>query len=94
MEVNATPMLNANVTLQLPSQMVLPVQKDDAGQTVPATGFIWQKYLDYQTLEAMGVSISWATPEGVAIDREVALGLIARMAQRQAEMAASEGLQA
>jgi hypothetical protein len=76
MEINESDSINAPITLSLPRVMALPVQTDAAGFTVPATGFVWSKYLDHDTLHALGVTVEWRHADGSVMSRETALRLI------------------
>jgi hypothetical protein len=84
MEVKGTPSIKAPVTIDLPAKMALPVHTDGDGFIVPATGFVWQKYLNYDTLEALGVSIEWRHPSGALMGREEAVALIGQAMAREA----------
>jgi hypothetical protein len=88
MEVKSTPTIESKITISLPAMMVLPVNTDESGFIVPATGVMWQKYLNYDTLLALGVSIEWHNPDGTILRSDEAVAYIeaamARSIQAQA----------
>jgi hypothetical protein len=90
MEVKSTPTFDTSITLTLPRHMTLPAQTDAQGHIVPATGFVWQKYLNYDTLLALGVSIEWQHVDGHKIPLEEAKRLIQAATDRDALAQAQE----
>jgi hypothetical protein len=90
MEVNSTPTIDTTITLNLPRHMTLPAQTDAQGHIVPATGFVWQKYLNYDTLLSLGVSIEWRHVDGHAIPVDDAKRLIREAMDRDALAQAQE----
>lgn len=82
--VEPEPMFTVSIDLQLPRRLVLPVEVNAAGERVPATGFVWQKYLDHALLTQLGVRVEWRDRDGVLYADELASSLIQREAERQA----------
>lgn len=78
-----TPSITVSVTLVMPSSMVLPVQRDVAGNQVPSTGFVWQKYIDRAQLDAWGVQLTWQDAKGNVLPQDVVDQLIAQAEARE-----------
>lgn len=86
--ITGQPTKRVTIPVDLLAELVLPVGKDDSGQLVASNGFIWQRFLDYATLEALGIRVVWRDADNQPIDRDTAVALIERQ-RAQAEQASA-----
>jgi hypothetical protein len=92
MPADPAPTLTVSVTLVLPASLILPVVLDQGGNRVPSTGFVWQKYLDREQLEAWGVKLSWQDDKGNILDQATVDLLLSQAQARDTIMHAANQL--
>lgn len=77
MEEFGMPTKTLTVRLELPLEIVLPVQVDDRGIAWPMDGLVHQKHIHYTQLTAIGCKVVWKRADGTVVPESQVKELLA-----------------
>lgn len=91
MTTDPEPTIEVSMPLHLPAHVELPMRVDDHDHLIPATGVVWNKYLDYDTLRSVGVDVVWRDLNGQIVPLERVMALMEAAKEREAKAQAAAG---